>query len=160
NARGELLLEERSQVRIGVLPEFLKGGQQLVVRSQNVRPRDARAVLVTASTLDPLKVAIATEIDQPAFPPVRVVPSNRALERKLVAQATCGARVAVQVILVPGRRGREFGKRVQRVDQVDDVSLAVIGGTLPRAIEIAPSEQLASGMAEALDRPLIDRSTS
>ena len=83
---GELLLERRRQIGVGLPTELLEVGEQRVARREHVGARHVLAELVAAALARAREAAVAREIDEPRLPAVEIALAERLLEPDLPAQ--------------------------------------------------------------------------
>ena len=150
---GQLLLQARGEIGVGVLPELLEIVEQRVARGQHVGAGRVLAELVAAALPRAREAAVARQIDEPRFPAVEIALAERLLELNLPAEAA--HRVGVDVQVVARRQGRrgEGGELMQRRDEPIDLRAAVERRPIPGVREVARLGQRPAGAAQAIDRP-------
>ena len=148
---GQLLLQRRRQVGVGVPAKLLKIRKQLVPRREHLGARDVRAVLVAAALSRAREAAIAREIDEPRLPAVEIALAERLLEPNLPAQAAHAVGVDVQVVARKDGAGGEIGEAMERVHEAIDFRRAIERRPPPRPRIIAPLGQRAAGAAQPID---------
>ena len=77
---GELLLQARGEIGVGVLPELLQLVEQRVARGEHLGARRVLAELVAAALPRAREAAVARQIDEPRLPAVEIALAERLLE--------------------------------------------------------------------------------